>query len=258
MNQKRKLIHKSINEEELLRDHYYTDENKTFDQVVKEIIGDQKRQIEEAISRIKEEGVEDAVKRLCAAAIRDKPDIEPRGIRLKVIDALCPHIWRENYVRTWWPSWMKNKKSSESISAAWDANPNMGNTRKNNEIIDFTQDDLDREEEQKPVKSYTMTEYEEAHPEIAESPFEAIGEINRAIARLWKALTKRNHMPTREDDVKKQYIIPARDRLKDIINGSSKVERDFLFNWLTWLIMEAKDCRDLIEKADTTAYDTRE
>jgi hypothetical protein len=62
-------------------------------------------------------------------------------------------------------------------------------------------------------------------------------------------------MPTQEDDVMKDYIIPARPRLKDIANGSSKIERDFLFNWLTWIIMASKDARDIFEKADKTAYD---
>lgn len=64
-------------------------------------------------------------------------------------------------------------------------------------------------------------------------------------------------MPTREDDVMKDYIIPARERLKDMLNGSNETERIFLYNWLTWVIMAAKDCRDLCEKADKTAYDTR-
>ena len=114
------------------------------------------------------------------------------------------------------------------------------------------------EEEQIPVKSWTLTDYEEEHPEIAESPFEAIGEINRKLSSFWTALTKQKNLPTREDDVMKDYIIPARERLKDISNGSSKIERDFLFNWLTWVIMAAKDCRDVFEKADATAYDTRE
>jgi hypothetical protein len=114
------------------------------------------------------------------------------------------------------------------------------------------------EEESRPIKSWTLAEYEEQHPRIAESPFEVIGEINRKLSSFWTALTKQKNMPTREDNVMKDYIIPARTRLIDMLNGSSKVERDFLFNWLTWIIMAAKDCRDLCEKADATAYDTRE
>lgn len=253
--QKQKPMHKLINQGELLRDIYYTDENKTFDQVAKEIIGDLEKQIKESISRIKEEGLEDAVHRLCAAAIRDKPDIEPREIRLKVINKLCPHIWRENTVRTVWPAWMKNTKIASTRDATRLAREEE---QKMIEISSSTQDDLDREDEQKPVKSYSMSEYEETHPTIAESPFQAIGEINKSIARLWTALTKQKNMPTREDDVMKQYVIPARQRLKDMLNGSSKIERDFLFNWLTWVIMASKDCRDLCEKADKTAYDTRD
>ena len=113
-------------------------------------------------------------------------------------------------------------------------------------------------DEEKPVKSWTLAEYEEEHPTVAESPWEAIGNINRSLARLWTALTKQKNMPTRQDDVMKDYIIPSRERLKDIANGSSKTERVFLFNWLTWIIMATKDCRDVFEKADKTAYDTRE
>ena len=64
-------------------------------------------------------------------------------------------------------------------------------------------------------------------------------------------------MPTHEDDVTKEYIIPARERLKDMANGSSQTERDILFNWLTWIIMASKDCREIIENAEKTAYDTR-
>lgn len=256
--QKRKQVHKLINEEELLKDAYYTDENKTFEQVAKEIIGDLEKQIKESISRIKEEGLEDAVHRLCAAAIRDKPEIEPREIRSKVINKLCPHIWSENTIRTVWPEWMKNKTMSEALKASWDTGANIGNTKKSNKNITFSQEELDKEEEETPVKSYTMSEYEETHPEIAESPWEAIGEINRSIARLWTALTKQKNMPTREDDVMKDYVIPARARLQDIASGSSKAERIYLFNWLTWVIMAAKDARDIVEKADKTAYDRDE
>ena len=47
---------------------------------------------------------------------------------------------------------------------------------------DINQDELDKDEEQAPVKSWTLSEYEEDHPTIAESPFEIIGDINRKLS----------------------------------------------------------------------------
>lgn len=61
----------------------------------------------------------------------------------------------------------------------------MGNPKKI--YGNLQQEDLDRDEEQEPVKSYTLSEYAETHPQVAESPWEAIGEINRAISILFQS-----------------------------------------------------------------------
>lgn len=200
---------------------------------------------------------------LCTALKRKNPLMSSVTIRATVIADCAKQNggpWKESTIRQFWPDWMKNPKSVQAGHIAGNS-IGAGRPRKiplsNKGISQEEQDDLDQLEESRPVKSWTPDEYEEEHPEIAESPFEAIGEINRKLASFWTALTKQKNMPTSEDDVMKQYIIPARTRLKDMLNGSSKTERVYLFNWLTWIIMAAKDCRDLCEKADATAYDTR-
>lgn len=238
----RLLVQKEIEEE-------IKSETKTFEQIAQEIEGSVTRETKEAIAKIKEETAQVGVRRLCNALKREKPDIKPKEIRLRVVHRMCPHIWRENYVRQFWPDWMKNPGAVDAGIAG-----DQGRTKKSykNSILQ------DKDEENEPISSTPMSEYEETHPKTETSPFQTKGEINRAIHTLFGRLTGINHMPHMEDDVKKQYVIETRERAKDIINGISKIERDFLYNWLTWLGMVMDDWTNLLEKADKTAYDTRE
>jgi len=249
VSKKLKSKNKLLKQQELIAE--IQEETKTFEQIAKEIEGNVQRDTKEAIAKIKEQTAEIGVRRLCNALKRDKPDITAKEIRLRVVHRMCPHIWRENYVRQFWPEWMKNPAAIDAGIAG-----DQGRTKKSykNSILQ----EQEKEEEQTPVSSQTIWEYEDTHPKTETSPIQAKGDINRAIHTLFGRLTGINHMPHMEDDVKKQYVIDTRERAKDIINGISKIERDFLYNWLTWLGMVMDDWTDLLEKADKTAYDTRE
>jgi hypothetical protein len=196
------------------------------------------------------------VPKLCVALKRKNPLITAVQIRATVINDLCPSPWTEKTVRGYWPEWLKNPKLVEHGKISRRAQ--IASSKSPESYGKLSTDDIDKEEEQSPVESSPIWEYEDTHPKTEETPFEAIGEINRAIARLWTALTGKKDMAHMEDDIKKEHIIPTRERFKDIVNGSSKVERDFLFNWLTWLNQVIKDRIDIIDKSDETAYDTRE
>lgn len=219
-------------------------EYETFEDVIKEL--------EDALST----SAEKYIPRACTALKRQYPLMSSEAIRLKILKhPTISRVWMEGTIRNHWPPWMKNEVR---VEAGKKGRASQEYTKMLTKSEQISQNDLDRDAEAMPIQSWTQSEYEETHPTIAESPFQAIGEINRSIARLWTALTKQKNMPTRQDNVMKEYIIPARERLKDIANGSSKIERDFLFNWLTWVDMAIKDCRDIFEKADATAYDTRD
>lgn len=242
----------------------------TFDDVIKEL--------EAALTTTAAE----YIPRACTALKRHNPLISSAQIRLTILNnPTIKRVWKQSTIRLYWTEWMKNPKAVQAgrsgglVGAGGRPNKigiknilispeeqeayekKVKEVTQKGKELGLTEEEIDKDVEQIPVKSWTQDEYEEEHPEVAESPFEAIGEINRSLARLWTALTKQKNMPTSEDDVMKDYIIPARDRIKDMLNGSSKIERTYLFNWLTWVIMAAKDCRNLCEKADTTAYDTR-
>jgi hypothetical protein len=231
----------------LLKQREIIEDNKTFDEILEEI----KQNVEILATEY--------IPKLCTALKRQYPLMNGVAIRTKVISAVSKPIgpWKESTIRTCWPQWMKNEKKVEHAKQQWQSDsPPRGKISKVN--FETSQDDQDKEEEQTPVSSQTIFEYEETHPKTEETPFQALGEINRAIARLWTALTGNPNMAHMEDNIKKEHIIPTRERFKDIMNGSSKVERDFLFNWLTWLNQVVVDRIDLIEKSDKTAYDTRE
>ena len=233
----------------LLKQREIREDNRTFEDIVEEI----KQNVEIM--------AEEYVPKLCTALKRQSPLISAVAIRTRVIQEVGKPIgpWKESTIRQFWPNWMKNPK----LVAAGQQSGLIREEKRLKSVEAFSTeqrqtDDQDRDEEQAPVSSQPIWEYEETHPKTEETPFQAIGEINRAVARLWTALTGNPNMAHMEDNIKKEHVIPTRERFKDIMNGSSKVERDFLFNWLTWLNLVIVDRIDLIEKSDKTAYDTRE
>src|SRR5262245_36617356 len=232
----------------LLKQREIREDNRTFNEIVDEV-----KQSVEVMA-------ETYVPLLCTALKRERPLIAGAEIRLRVIKAVAKPNgpWKESTIRQWWPEWIKNPKLVEAGKKAVvvsQQSRRMNTLYSSTPRHEITQDDMDRDEEQQPVSSQPMWEYEDTHPKTELNPWVEIGEINRAIARLWTGLTGEKNMPHMEDDVRKDFIIPSRERFKDIANGSSKVERDFLFNWLTWLNICIKDRIDLLEKSDKTAYD---
>jgi len=220
-------------------------ETKTFNQLVIEVKGKIEAELKESVAAIKEHTAEEYIPRLCNALKKENPELTITQIKVKVEKTVCPDIWRANTVRTYWPQWMKDPHRVD-IGILGDQNRIPKNLGKKT-LLETDSDN--------PALSWTPEEYEETHPTKETTPFQSLGEINRAIARLWETLTGEKNMPTSEDDVKKDHLMPTRDRFSDVMNGSSKVERDFLFNWMTWLEMLIKDRIALIEKADKTAYD---
>lgn len=212
-----------------------------------------KKELEEVLKYTAEEWIP----KFCDALRDENPTISISEIKARILkDSLVSKIWAQGTIKNNWSDWMIDKQKSESgklgAAASHSAHKNVGTNENHG------QEANDEEDENKPAVSYTMDEYEETHPKTEESPFQSLGRINRAIATLWTALTNNKNMPTMEDDVKKDFIIPARDRAKDIVNGSSKIERDFLFNWITWLGLELADWKNIVANSDATAYDTRE
>lgn len=225
----------------LLKQKEIEEENRTYEEILQEV-----RELNEGTAA-------EYVPRLCTALKRKNPLISSAAIRATVIRDLCPSPWKEGTVRQYWPNWMVNQEASQRATAS-----NILRAEGKTKTVFVSPQDQERDEENEPVSSMSMDEYEETHPKTELSPFQIKGDINRAIHTLFGRLTGVNHMPHMEDDVKKQYVIETRERAKDIINGISKIERDFLYNWLTWLGMVMDDWTNLLEKADKTAYDTRE
>lgn len=223
----------SNNKQELKKE----DIQKEFETAAEDI----ENEVEQEIVNVRELSTKKGIERLCNILKRDKSLTYP-GIRRKVIARMCPKTWNENTVRGNWPIWMNYEKLSEARQKDWKEGKHSENA------VDSADIGKDEEEEEHPVSSLSMSDYEETHPEIAKSPFQSLGEINRAIARLWTALTEKKDMPTREDHIKRDHIIPTRQYRKDIVAGSSQIEKDFLYNWLTWLNEATNDMLEIIEK----------
>jgi hypothetical protein len=232
----------------LLKEKQDIEDNRTFADIVEEI----KHNINIMATEY--------IPQLCTALKRENPLIAGVVIRSRVIEAVSKPNgpWAESTIRNNWPQWLKNEKMTGAVKQQWKDSPkSAGRPPIANSKIAISQDDLDREEEEDPVSSVSLEEYEETHPTVEENPFEALGKINRAVSNLWTQLTGKQGMPHMEDNIKVDHIAPTRNRFTDIMNGSTKTERDFLFNWLNWLNLVIKDRIDLIEKSDKTAHDTR-
>jgi len=85
--------------------------------------------------------------------------------------------WHESSVRLFWPEWLKNPNKIKYRNAAAEAR-RQKQISKSSLLTSLSADDLDKEDEQRPVKSMKKWEYDEAHPETEESPFQALVQIN--------------------------------------------------------------------------------
>ena len=189
----------------------------------KEILDQSYEEILQEVRELNEGTAAEYVPKLCMALKRKNPLISAVAIRATVIRDLCPTPWKEITVRHHWPDWMKRP---EMVAAG-----SLGGRPKRSEIGSskepISQHDTDKEEEEAPVSSEAMWDYEDTHPKTEETPFEALGKINRAIATLWTALTGKKDMAHMEDDLKNDHIIPTRERFKDIVNGQQQSRKRF-------------------------------
>jgi hypothetical protein len=150
------------------------------------------------------------------------------------------------------PDWMKSKSHMKAAAAR---SSNKIARQKAIETFEKAKEEIPESEESDEdnetiCKGQPLDQWEDQHPEIAPSAFEKIGEVNKSLDRLWKALTGLKYMPTTEDDVRRDYIIPTRQFRKDFIKGSKKIERTFLYNWIEWVQMALNDASQIIEAED--------
>lgn len=184
-------------------------------------------------------------------------DLEARMVRdLEGINTpKTIHGFRANFMKN--PALVERSKKSRATQLSRQENlREEGREVLSKAARELPEPELQEEDEQTAtVEGIPLEDWREEHPQTELSPFEALGEINRSIAKLWKALTGLNEMPTISDDVKKDFIKPTKQRREDIINGSSKIERTYLYNWIEWLDMALRDTQQILDKSDVTAYD---
>jgi ParB-like nuclease domain len=92
------------------------------------------------------------------------------------------------------------------------------------------------------------------------NPHRLMGILNGGLSRTWEGLTQQQYIPAQVDSVtelKRDHIVPTREFRKDLANTIPKAERTLLKNWIIFVRMAMDDMEDILDKADTTAFDTR-
>jgi hypothetical protein len=204
-----------------------------------------------------------AIPELFEALKAEKRDWSNLQLELRIVQDL-DGIYAATTIHNCRPGSMKDKVQSDRAKKGWETKAAEKTSAQEAKITSDRQkglESLSKVEEELPVtiepeedetigKGMPLDEWEDKHPEIAPSSFEIIGEVNKSLDRLWKALTSLKYMPTTEDNVRAEYIIPTRQFRKDFIKGSSKIERTYLYNWIEWVQMALGDAAEIIESVD--------
>ena len=189
---------------------------------------------------------------LFEALHKERADWKNDELESKIVKDL-EGINKPSTIHGYRPDWMKNpnriRGGQKAATTLTQKNYVRQQTREKLEQIDEQTPEPEQDENsQTTTKGQPLDQWEDEHPEIAPSPFELIGEINKSIDRLWRALTGIRYMPTKEDNVQIDHIKPTRQFRNDIAKGSSETERTYLYNWLVWLRMAEDDMFNILEK----------
>lgn len=213
------------------------------------------KQISKDIQSYKESRAKESVPHLYMKIKREHPLMSAPNIRQKIVRD-CSHLWPETTIRNYWPTISKDPMRQEAAKEGH-------KTRQQKDSLNFSEQNTneqqqEREEENASTGGTPSWDWEDTHPKTEKHPTEWLVETNRVIARLFQLLTDKPNMPTSNKDIKLDIIKPTRPYIEDLVNGIPKDDRIFLHNWLVYLDHVIRDRIDIIEKADKTAYDTRE
>lgn len=232
----------------LLFDREIEQDKLTYDEYLKQITKD--------IQEYKESEAKQCVPHLYMKIKREHPLMSTPNIRQKIVRD-CKHLWPETTIRHYWPEMSKDPLKSEAAKKGH-KNRKKGNSAPNVGAENADEHQQEREEENASEGGMASWDYEETHPKTEKSPTDWLVITNRAIARLFSLLTNNPNMPTSNKDIRADIIKPTRPFAEDMITGIPKGDRIYLHNWLVYLDYVIRDRIDIVEKADKTAYDTKE
>lgn len=92
------------------------------------------------------------------------------------------------------------------------------------------------------------------NPETERTELTKMGNIRDACRQLWTALTDKQNMPHKDEDLIVDHIKPTREYRK-FVYGLTKDNLHGLHDWLSYTIVAAQDMLETIEEADKKASD---